>query len=166
MLAGNSVCQIPYKSKNIIAITSGIALPTLINLNHIMEVKKLVVLWMLSLSMFVFSCQKGDNKEAFYGKGSKTWRVAKETNASGKKEKLSDAEKQDMLRFNSDGSFSANTSQGNAEGNWNYDAAAKQLTLQFAGASVTETHSVVNLSDDKIRLKAGDGSEMTLEAAE
>jgi hypothetical protein len=74
-----------------------------------MEVKKLIVLWMLSLSMFVFSCQKGDNKEAFYGKGSKTWRVAKETNAAGKKEKLSDEEKQDILRFNSDGSFSANT---------------------------------------------------------
>jgi hypothetical protein len=132
-----------------------------------MEVKKLIVLWMLSLSMFVFSCQnKGDNKEAFYGKGSKTWRVAKETNAAGKKEKLSAEEKQDVLRFNSDGTFSANTAQGNAEGSWNYDPAAKLLTLQFAGASVTEAHSVVNLSDDKIKLKAGDGSEMTLEAAE
>jgi hypothetical protein len=131
-----------------------------------MEVRKLIVLWMLSLSIFFAGCQKGNNKEAFYGKGSKTWHVAKETNASGKKEKLSDAEKQDILRFNSDGTFSANTSQGNAQGNWEYNESAKQLSLQFAGASVTETHTVENLSSDKIKLKAGDGSEMTLEAAE
>ncbi len=51
------------------------------------------MLWMLCISLFVFSCQKTGNKEAFYGKGSKTWRVAKETNAEGKKEKLSDSEK-------------------------------------------------------------------------
>lgn len=130
-----------------------------------MEARKLMLLWMLSLSMFVFSCQKkGDSKEAFYGKGSKTWRVAKMTNEDGKREKMSAEEKQDVLRFNSDGSFSANTAQGNAEGKWDYDPAAKLLTLQFAGASVTESHSVVNLSDDKIRLKAGDGAEMTLES--
>lgn len=131
-----------------------------------MEVKRLVLVWMLCLSMFMLSCKKDSSREAFFGKGSKTWRVAKETNASGKKEKLSEAEKQDVLRFNQDGTFSANTAQGNAEGSWNYDASAKQLTLQFAGASVTETHTVENLSDDRIKLKAGDGSEMTLEAAE
>lgn len=132
-----------------------------------MEVKKIILVWMMSLSILAFSCQKkGEDKEAFYGKGSKTWHVAKETNAEGKKEKLTEEEKQDVLRFNSDGSFSANTAQGNAEGNWQYDPSAKLLTLQFAGASVTESHSVVNLSDDRIKLKAGDGSEMTLEAAE
>lgn len=132
-----------------------------------MKIKKTVLLWMLCLSVMVFGCQnKADDKEAFYGKGSKTWRLTKETNSEGKKEKLSDAEKQDVLRFNSDGSFSANTAEGNAEGSWQYDPSAKLLTLQFAGASVTESHSVVNLSDDQIKLKAGDGSEMTLEAAE
>lgn len=131
-----------------------------------MEVRKLIVVWVLSLSIFVLGCQKGNNKEAFYGKGSRTWHVAKETNSAGKKEKLSDAEKQDILRFNSDGTFSANTSQGNAQGNWEYNEGAKQLSLQFAGASVTETHTVEDLSEDRIKLKAGDGSEMTLEAAE
>ncbi len=128
---------------------------------------KTIMLWMLGTSLFVFGCKSGgDNKEAFYGKGSRTWRVAKETNAEGKKQKLSESEKQDVLRFNADGSFSANTAQGNAEGTWEYDASTKQLTLQFAGASVTESHSVQNLTDSKIELKAGDGSEMTLEAAE
>jgi hypothetical protein len=132
-----------------------------------MEIRKLILAWMLGLSVLAFSCQKkGDDKEAFYGKGSKTWRVARETNAEGKKEKLSEEEKQDVLRFNSDGSFSVNTAQGNNEGSWQYDPAARLLTLQFAGASVTESHSVVNLSDDRIKLKAGDGSEMTLESAE
>ena len=132
-----------------------------------MEARKIIFVWMLSLCMIAFGCKNsGDSKEAFYGKGSKTWHVAKETNSAGKKEKLSEQEKQDVLRFNSDGSFSANTAQGNAEGNWDYNPSAKQLTLQFAGASVTETHTVENLSDSKIKLKAGDGSEMTLEAAE
>ena len=132
-----------------------------------MDFRKTVMLWMLGISLFVFSCQKKgeDANKAFYGEGSKTWRVAKEKNAEGDRQKLSESEKQDVLRFNSDGTFSVNTAQGNNEGTWNYDASAKLLTLQFAGASVTESHIVQDLSDSKIELKAGDGSEMTLEAS-
>ena len=128
--------------------------------------KKIMWLWLLSVSFILLSCEKKgeDARKAFYGEGTKTWRVAKARNADGKKEKLSDAEKRDILRFNSDGSFSANAAEGNGEGTWMYDPDAKLLTLQFAGATVTESHSVVNVSDDQIKLKAGDGSEMTLEA--
>lgn len=131
-----------------------------------MSTRKLMLLWMLCISCMLLSCEKKgeDARRAFYGDGTKTWHLVKEKNAEGKKEKLSDAEKRDILRFNSDGSFSANAAEGNAEGTWTYDPAAKLLTLQFAGASVTESHSVVDLTDDKIKLKAGDGSEMTLES--
>jgi hypothetical protein len=131
-----------------------------------MYTKKSIVLWMLGIFIMLSSCEKKgeDARKEFYGDGTKTWRVVKARNADGKKEELSDAEKRDVLRFNSDGSFSANAVEGNAEGTWTYDPAAKLLTLQFAGASVTESHSVVDISDDKIRLKAGDGSEMTLES--
>jgi hypothetical protein len=131
-----------------------------------MYTKKSIIVWMLGICLLLVHCgKKGENaRKDFYGDGTKTWRVVKAKNAEGKREKLSDAEKRDVLRFNSDGSFSANAAEGNAEGTWTYDPEAKLLTLQFAGATVTESHSVVDLSDDKIRLKAGDGSEMTLEA--
>jgi hypothetical protein len=131
-----------------------------------MYTKKSIVMWMLGICFILSSCEKkGESaRKEFYGSGTKTWRVVKARNAEGKKEKLSDAEKRDVLRFNSDGSFSANAVEGNAEGTWTYDPDAKLLTLQFAGASITESHSVVDLSNDKIRLKSGDGSEMTLEA--
>lgn len=128
-----------------------------------MYTKKLILVWLVSFCFFAVSCGKQGEK-AFYGEGTKTWRVAKQRNAEGKREKLSDAEKTDVLRFNSDGSFSANASQGNAEGTWTYNSESKQLSLQFAGATMTETHTVLDLSDKEIRLKAQDGSEMTLEA--
>lgn len=131
-----------------------------------MYTKKIVLFLMLNIAFIAFSCEKKgeDARKTFYGDGTKTWRMTKQTNAAGKKEKLSDAEKKDVLRFNSDGTFSANTSEGNAEGSWTYDPSAKLLSLQFAGASVTESHSVVDLTDNQIKLKAGDGSEMTLES--
>jgi hypothetical protein len=131
-----------------------------------MYVNKLILIWIVSVGLFLVSCEKkGESaRKAFYGDGTKTWRIAKQRNAQGKKERLSDAEKRDVLRFNSDGSFSANAAEGNAEGTWTYDPDAKLLSLQFAGASVTESHSVVDISDKEIKLKSGDGSEMTLEA--
>ena len=128
-----------------------------------MYTNKLFLLWLVSFCLFAVSCGKSGEK-AFYGEGTKTWRVTEQRNAEGKREKLSDAEKTDVLRFNSDGSCSANAAEGNAEGTWTYNSDAKRLPLQFAGASMTETHTVVDLSDKEIKLKAQDGSEMTLEA--
>jgi hypothetical protein len=131
-----------------------------------MHTKKIILFMILNIAFIAFSCEKKgeDARKIFYGDGTKTWKMTKQTNAAGKNQKLSDAEKSNLLRFNSDGTFSANTAEGNAEGSWTYDPSAKLLSLQFAGASVTESHSVVDLDDDKVELKAGDGSEMTLES--
>ncbi len=131
-----------------------------------MYTKKIMLFIMLNIAFLAFSCEKKgeDARRAFAGDGTKTWRMTKQTNAAGKNQKLSDAEKNDVLRFNADGTFSANTAEGNSDGSWTYDPSAKLLSLQFAGASVTQSHSVVDLTDNRIRLKAGDGSEMTLES--
>lgn len=132
-----------------------------------MNVRKIIMLLMLNLAFVLFSCDKKNDEDArksFYGEGSKTWHATRETNAAGKKDKLTDAEKQDVMRFNSDGSFSMNTAEGNGEGTWTYDPSAKALSLQFAAANVTETFQVSDLSDDKIKLKAPDGSTLTLES--
>ncbi|MDB5261207.1 MAG: hypothetical protein JWQ14_488 [Adhaeribacter sp.] len=103
------------------------------------------------------------NASNIAGNESKTWKTTKETTATGDKDKLTSAEKNQEIQFFANGSFSMRSSTENASGKWTYDAMAKTLTLQFVGSDVTEVFQVLNLSDDEMKLQGGDGSQMTFE---
>ena len=119
----------------------------------------------LLMFLLVFACgtKEEDPTKMIAGGSFKTWKAVKETNSEGDKEKLSEQEKNDMMVFNADGSFSMHTAAGKEDGSWNYDASSKNLSLQFRDQNVTENFQVLDLKEDKIKLKAGDGSELTLE---
>ena len=130
-----------------------------------MKVKHLIVL-LLALFSF-YSCGKKEESTSasmISGADSKIWKATKETNASGDKEKLDRDEKKQELQFYSNGTFAINAEPANQTGKWTYDQASKTLSLNFEGENKTENFQVEDLDDDKMKLKAADGSEMTLEA--
>ncbi|MBC5992821.1 lipocalin family protein [Pontibacter cellulosilyticus] len=138
-----------------------------------MNTKKIVsrTVWARFMAMMLvvvlWSC--GGNEEVgsesmISGANSKTWKADKELNAAGDKDKLSDAEKQETMQFYADGRFALGGGGELQTGTWNYDQAAKRLSLQFEGQDVTENFEVTTLKDDKMVLKASDGSTMELEA--
>ncbi|SDM05667.1 hypothetical protein SAMN05421823_11030 [Catalinimonas alkaloidigena] len=99
------------------------------------------------------------------GSTSKTWHADKHTNAEGDNEKLSRTErKNDQMIFNADGTFSMNTRQEAAGGNWMYDRTSQTLSLQFSGENHTESFKVLSLEEDQMELEAADGSTLELEA--
>lgn len=100
------------------------------------------------------------NEEKISGKGEKTWKATKETNGQGDNDKLTRDEKKEKVTFWSNGNVKMGNDNEMMAGTWTYTD--NTLVLQFAGATVTENFAVLELEDNKMRLRAGDGSEMTL----
>ncbi|WP_239020908.1 lipocalin family protein [Pontibacter arcticus] len=96
------------------------------------------------------------------GASSKTWKTDKSIDATGDKEKLTDQEENEALQFFADGRFSTSGGAALQTGTWTFDQAAKTLSLQFEGAATQEVFNVTKLTEDEMRLKAPDGSEMVL----
>jgi hypothetical protein len=113
---------------------------------------------------FACNSNKNDNPNLLIaGTTRKNGKTVKETMPSGDKDKITDEEKKEKIQFFANGTFVMSSPTENANGTWTYDPNAKNLSMQFAGADVTENFSVLNLEDDEMKLKAGDGSEMKLE---
>ncbi|WP_276497656.1 hypothetical protein [Pontibacter litorisediminis] len=121
----------------------------------------------LLLAITITSC--GGNKEEvgsesmISGSSSKTWVADKEMNATGDKDKLTDAEKQQTMQFYADGRFALGAGSSLQTGTWSFDQAAKRLSLQFEGAEMTENFEVLKLDDDEMDLRASDGTVMEME---
>lgn len=121
--------------------------------------------FLVALLVWVSGCDKKQNdspQALLAGTTSKVWRATKETNSEGDREKMSAEEKKDMMQFYANGNFSINSSTQSGNGTWTSDAAAKTLTLQYAGAGVSETFQILEIDEDDLKLKAADGSELTL----
>ncbi|WP_207435580.1 lipocalin-like domain-containing protein [Sabulibacter ruber] len=128
----------------------------------------LTILCMVWLSAFSFSCSKksegGGNAQMISGQNSKIWKASKETTASGDKDKLTSAEKQEQIQFFANGNFTQTSESQSANGTWTYDAANKNLSLTYQGNNVSENFQVAELTDDNMKLQAPDGSTLTLKA--
>ncbi|MCJ8166952.1 hypothetical protein MKJ04_19075 [Pontibacter sp. E15-1] len=122
----------------------------------------LVLLFVVTLA----SCggeDKVGTENMISGPTSKTWVADKELNAAGDKEKLSSAEKDQTMQFYADGRFAMGGGGSLQTGTWTFDQAAKRISLQMEGSDMTESFEVTKLTEDKIHLKAPDGSVMQLE---
>lgn len=134
------------------------------NLNLRAPLYKLVT---MVLVVLLWSCGGKDEagtESMISGASSKTWKANKELDASGDKDKLSTEEKQETMQFYADGRFALGGGGALQTGTWTYDQAAKRLSLQFEGQDMTENFEVTKLTDDKMELKASDGSVMQMEA--
>lgn len=120
----------------------------------------------LALVTFFFQCKnaKEDAMTMIAGEGSKKWKATKEMNAAGEKEKLSREEKNEIMQFYTNGTFTINAATESSQGTWTYDDNAKNLSLKFGSANFTENFTVLDLQKDEMKLKAGDGSTMIMES--
>jgi hypothetical protein len=129
--------------------------------------KNYLTLLTFAFLLFAAGCKEKNtvgNASMISGNESKTWKATRETSASGDKDKLDKAERQQEMQFFANGSFSMRSPSQNSSGKWTYDAMAKSLSLQFVGSTMTENFQVLSLSNDEMKLQAADGSQMTLEA--
>ncbi|MEJ7642952.1 MAG: lipocalin family protein [Chryseolinea sp.] len=100
------------------------------------------------------------SEEKIAGTDSKTWQAKRETDASGDKDKLTKAEKNERITFSRNGNVQMGDEGSVMNGQWSLEGT--NLKLHFAGENVTENFVVLELNDDMLKLKAGDGSEMTM----
>ena len=100
------------------------------------------------------------NEEKIAGTAEKTWKASRETDASGDKDKLTRAEKNERITFARNGNVQMGNGEQSMSGQWSLEGT--NLKLHFASEDVTENFVVLELKDDLMKLKAGDGSEMTM----
>ncbi len=94
------------------------------------------------------------------GETEKTWIAVRETNAEGEKDKLTRDEKKEKITFWRNGNVKMGDNDQAMSGQWSYEGST--LTMHFADQDVTENFTVIELTNDKMRLKAGDGSELVM----
>ena len=117
--------------------------------------------------LFVFvlaGCNNGSdsmtNEEKIAGKEEKTWKAQKETDASGDKDKLTRDEKRQTITFWRNGNVKMGDGDQMMSGQWTLQG--DNLALVFAGSNVSENLTVLELDNNEIKLRAGDGSELTM----
>lgn len=120
----------------------------------------------LYLVLFVFvlaGCNSSDsmtNEEKIAGKEEKTWKAQKETDASGDKDKLTHDEKRQTITFWRNGNVKMGDGNEMMSGQWTLQG--DNLALVFAGSNVSENFTILDLDKDEIKLRAGDGSQLTM----
>ena len=100
------------------------------------------------------------NEEKIAGTAEKTWEATRERDAAGDKDKLTRAEKNERITFARNGNVQMGNGNESMSGQWSLEGT--NLKLHFAGENVTENFVVLELKDDVMKLRAGDGSELTM----
>ena len=126
--------------------------------------KNLILPFLLFLLIVNGCAKKSDtsltNEDKIAGETEKTWVATRETNAEGDKEKLTRDEKKEKITFWRNGNVKMGDNGQAMSGQWSYEGST--LTMHFAGQDVTENFTVVELTNDRMKLKAGDGSELIM----
>lgn len=104
--------------------------------------------------------KNASNEQLIAGDSEKTWKAKRERNSEGDKDKLTKAEKEQRITFWRNGQVKMGDDTQTMTGQWTQSGST--LTLQFTGENVTENFTIVELEDDKMKLRAADGSEMTM----
>ena len=94
------------------------------------------------------------------GDNQKTWMAAKETNSEGDKQQVDRAEKNELITFFTNGNFTMGDPSHSRQGTYTYNG--NNLMMQFEGESVSENFTVLDLDKNSLKLRAADGSEMTM----
>ncbi len=126
--------------------------------------KNLILPFLLILLSVSGCAKKSDtsltNEDKIAGETEKTWVATRETNAEGDKDKLTRDEKKEKITFWRNGNVKMGDNDQAMSGQWSYEGST--LTMHFTGQDITENFTVVELTNDRMQLKAGDGSELIM----
>jgi hypothetical protein len=99
-------------------------------------------------------------EEKIAGKDEKTWKAKRETDATGDADRLTRDEKRETITFWRNGNVKMGNGDQVTSGQWSLEG--NNLRLHFTGSDVTENFQVIDLDKNELKLKAGDGSELTM----
>ncbi len=121
----------------------------------------LILLFFISAGCNNKNDSKSNNPAAMIaGENQKTWKAEKETDAQGDKDRQTREERKETVTFLQNGNMRMSGGNDSREGTWAYDG--NVLSLHFTGENVTENFTVLELTDKTMKLRAGDGSVMTM----
>jgi hypothetical protein len=130
-----------------------------------MRNRSLIVLLLWCLAIITGCSKKAESPDQILsGEGSRVWKEVKETDSQGNKDKMTKDEKAESMQFYSNHTFTVKSPTETTEGKWNYSENEKNLSLQFVSDNFTQNFTVLELKNDKMKLKAADGSMMVMEA--
>lgn len=119
-----------------------------------------IVLFLFALSGCSNKSDSMTNEEKIAGTEEKTWKAQKETDATGDKDKLTKDEKRQTITFWRNGNVKMGDGNQMMSGQWKLEGS--NLGLVFTGSDVSENFTLLELDNNEMKLKAGDGSEMTM----
>lgn len=97
-------------------------------------------------------------REMLIGDGDKYWKVREDLNRTGADEGL---ERSGEFHFHSNNSFSmSDEDQATRTGTWSYNGST--FSIKYSGEATTHTYKVRDLTNNRLRLEASDGSELVL----
>lgn len=121
-------------------------------------------MWIWVFALLFFACNsKSDsltNEEKIAGQDEKTWQATRETDAEGDKDKLTRQEKKQTITFWRNGNVKMGDGDQMMSGQWTLQG--ENLALEFTGSNVSENFTLLKLDKNEMKLRAADGSELTM----
>lgn len=121
-------------------------------------------MWIWIFALLFFACNsKSDsltNEEKIAGQDEKTWQATRETDAEGDKDKLTRQEKKQTITFWRNGNVKMGDGDQMMSGQWTLQG--ENLALEFTGSNVSENFTLLKLDKNEMKLRAADGSELTM----
>lgn len=112
----------------------------------------------------LFACSNGqeENPEKLLaGETSKTWVTDQKHTASGNERSLTQAEGDQKIEFNNEGSFRITDGSESQEGTWTYRPTERMLELSFDDQpGIVESFYVTRLTENNLDVRAPDGATM------
>lgn len=122
--------------------------------------RNFIYVWLLLVAVSGCDNKSMTNEEKLAGESEKTWEAKRETDASGDKDKLTRDEKKEKITFFRNGNVKMGDGNQLMSGQWSVEG--NNLSLHFAGENVTENFTIVELEKNNVKLRAPDGSQLTM----
>lgn len=106
--------------------------------------------------------QERTTEEYIAADDSKVWFASRQLAPEGGEELTNDEQVEERIRFYADYEFIITSADEEIHGNWSYDPETEQLELQFDEMEAPISYEVLDIDSKRMRLRAGDGSELVL----
>lgn len=122
--------------------------------------RNFIYVWLLLIAVSGCNNKSMTKEEKLAGESEKTWEAKRETDDSGNKDKLTREEKTEKITFFRNGNVKMGDGNQLMSGQWSVEG--NNLSLHFAGENVTENFTIVELEKNNVKLRAPDGSQLTM----
>lgn len=124
-----------------------------------------ILLTALCLLLACTNGQKENPERLLAGENSKTWSTDQKHTASGDERSLTQADGDQQIQFNRDGTFQISDGRETQRGSWTYRPTERMLELSFdEQPGIIESYYVTRLEENSLDVRAPDGATMQFTA--